>query len=316
MSTTHTGAAFGLRDRDGLAVIGRTLHDLRGIRYNQEPGGNAPAATEPPPAFNVDDILAANGQPPAGAPAAPPATFIAPPAAPAAPVVPGNGVPVTATPSAPAPAAPQAPVTPPAAPAAPEGLPDNAPEWLKDPSKLDPVKAWKLFENLRTDLEEAKTKKDEAANTAAEQAKQSLTDQLAQALGLKPKDAPADPQEVISSITQERDAARQQLREFTQREAIRAAADAPEVGAEIALLLPILNGNPAFTALDPTATDYAVQVTALAKATVDQFPQIRKVQVAPRSGNGEVPYTGNLPSQEPTSVDEWRAEIGKETRGA
>ncbi|GAA3330647.1 hypothetical protein HP467_07265 [Curtobacterium albidum] len=30
-------------DRDGLAVIGRTRHDLMGIRYNGDTGGNAPA---------------------------------------------------------------------------------------------------------------------------------------------------------------------------------------------------------------------------------------------------------------------------------
>jgi len=33
-----------LRDRDGMAVIGRTLHDLRGIRHDEGEGGNASAA--------------------------------------------------------------------------------------------------------------------------------------------------------------------------------------------------------------------------------------------------------------------------------
>lgn len=64
-----------VRDRDGMAVIGRTLHDLRGIRFEDGEGGNAPAA---PPA----------------APAAP----AAPPAAPAAPAAPAP-----AAPAAPAP---------------------------------------------------------------------------------------------------------------------------------------------------------------------------------------------------------------------
>jgi len=37
-----------LADADGLAVIGRTLHDLRGIRFEDGPGGNTPAPTETP----------------------------------------------------------------------------------------------------------------------------------------------------------------------------------------------------------------------------------------------------------------------------
>jgi hypothetical protein len=42
---THNlpAALLALDGPDGLAVIGRTLHDLRGIRYNTDPGGNPPA---------------------------------------------------------------------------------------------------------------------------------------------------------------------------------------------------------------------------------------------------------------------------------
>lgn len=40
-----------LADRDGLAIIGRTLHDLRGIRFEDGPGGGTPApAPAPAPA--------------------------------------------------------------------------------------------------------------------------------------------------------------------------------------------------------------------------------------------------------------------------
>jgi len=42
MSTTNP--AFARTDVDGLAVIGRTLHDLRGIRFGEGDGGNTPAA--------------------------------------------------------------------------------------------------------------------------------------------------------------------------------------------------------------------------------------------------------------------------------
>jgi len=40
--------SLALRGPDGLAVIGRTLHDLRGIRYAEGEGGNEPPAAEEP----------------------------------------------------------------------------------------------------------------------------------------------------------------------------------------------------------------------------------------------------------------------------
>ena len=41
-------AAFSRRDSDGLAATGRSLHDLRGIRYTEGEGGAAPAPVELP----------------------------------------------------------------------------------------------------------------------------------------------------------------------------------------------------------------------------------------------------------------------------
>lgn len=93
-----------LRNVDGLAVIGRTLHDLRGIRFDGEEGGNAPAGTP-----TAQATAAANG-----------------------------------------------------------GADSNAP-WTKE--NFDPDRAFKLVENLRSDLAEQKTKTDAAIAAAAEQAK-------------------------------------------------------------------------------------------------------------------------------------------------
>jgi hypothetical protein len=81
-----------LADDDGLAVIGRTLHDLRGIRFDNGTGGNAPAPQQsavpaPPPGVNPP----APEQQPAPAPASPPAPAPAAPAPaqqPAAPALP------------------------------------------------------------------------------------------------------------------------------------------------------------------------------------------------------------------------------------
>lgn len=43
-------APCALRGPNGLAILGRTPHDLRGIRYGEGEGGAAPAAAETPPA--------------------------------------------------------------------------------------------------------------------------------------------------------------------------------------------------------------------------------------------------------------------------
>ncbi|TFC92048.1 MULTISPECIES: hypothetical protein [Cryobacterium] len=57
------------RNSDGMAIIGRTLHDLRGIRFGEGEGGNTPPPAAPPVA--------------APAPVAAPPTPVAPPATPA-----------------------------------------------------------------------------------------------------------------------------------------------------------------------------------------------------------------------------------------
>lgn len=74
---TRTAHAV-LTDRDGLAVIGRTRHDLMGIRYEGEPGGNTPPA--PVPAPPADPVPAPTPAPPAPPAPAPPAPAPAPPA--------------------------------------------------------------------------------------------------------------------------------------------------------------------------------------------------------------------------------------------
>jgi len=70
-----------LRNRDGLAVIGRTMHDLRGIRFDEGEGGNTPPVPAAPSAAPPAAPPAAPTAPPA--PPAPPAAPESPPAAPA-----------------------------------------------------------------------------------------------------------------------------------------------------------------------------------------------------------------------------------------
>lgn len=70
----HLTAQHTTRDAFGLAVIGRTAHDLMGIRYNEGEGGNTPAGGQEPP----KPTAPATPTPPA--PAAPAAGATTPPA--------------------------------------------------------------------------------------------------------------------------------------------------------------------------------------------------------------------------------------------
>lgn len=69
-----------LRDRDGLAIIGRTRHDLMGIRYDGEEGGNTPPA---PPAGGGNSTPPPAPPAPAPQPPAPPTPPAPQPPAPA-----------------------------------------------------------------------------------------------------------------------------------------------------------------------------------------------------------------------------------------
>lgn len=82
MHTTQTPIAA---QAHGLAIIGRTVADLRGHRFGEGEGGNAPVGAPPAPA------PAPAGTPAAPAPAAPSA-----PAEGAIPLNPATGVPFTA----------------------------------------------------------------------------------------------------------------------------------------------------------------------------------------------------------------------------
>lgn len=68
----HTRTIHSVRTTaDGMAGLGRTLHDLRGIRFEENNGGNTPAGTPAAPAAPAG--APAPAAPPAGEPAAAPA---------------------------------------------------------------------------------------------------------------------------------------------------------------------------------------------------------------------------------------------------
>jgi len=123
---------FTLRDVDGLAVIGRTRHDLMGIRYDEGEGGNTPPAGDQP-----------SGQQQTGT---------------------------------------------------------DAP-WTKD--NFDPDRAYRLVENLRTDLASEKTKREQAITDAVSQAQKDIVAQIASALGggEQPETDPAKLQAKVTDLS-------------------------------------------------------------------------------------------------------------------
>lgn len=195
--TTSPTAACG---PNGMALIGRSLHDLRGIRFEQGEGGGAPApAPAAPPA-------------PAPAPAAPPAPAPTPAPAPAAPPAP-----------APGPAAPPAPPAPPAADplAGQKDLEGDLDGGIKF-ADLDP----------RTQAEVRKLRNEaKVTRETTTKAQQEWADKVATALGIKPSADPADP----AAIAAQAEKSQADLKVAKLENAV--LLHAPALGANAAVLL-------------------------------------------------------------------------------
>lgn len=219
---TQLEQLYGRRDIDGMAVTGRTRHDLRGIRFAEGEGGNGPAG---------GDGAGGNGE-----------TL--------------NG-----------------------------GAGDNAP-WTKE--NFDPERAWRLTENLRTDLASQKTKTDAAIAAAAEKAKKDTLAEFAKLLG--GEQAETDPAKLQQRVTELTSSITEKDTALTSAQAALKARD-----LNIAVLSnpAIRNANPklllahkAFTdsigQVDPT--DEAAITAAINKALQDNAA----LKATPsRSGSGE-----------------------------
>ena len=145
MSTTNP--VFARTDADGIAGIGRSLFDLRGIRFADGDGGNGGdgAGGEQLTDAQAQAILAQ--------------------------ALASGGKHVAES--------------------------ENAP-WTKE--NFDPDRAFKLVENLRSDLTAEKGKREQAIKDAVTQAQQSWTQQIGQALGIT-KVEETDPAKLNASIS-------------------------------------------------------------------------------------------------------------------
>jgi hypothetical protein len=230
MSRT-TSITPALRDRDGMAVIGRTKQDLMGIRYGEGEVGGAPD-----------------------------------PAAVAA--------------------AAQA--------AAAKAAEDAAkPPWGDDPTKFDPDKAWRLIQNVKSDLADQKTKTEAAiaaaATKAAEDAQKATLAQFAKLLGGGEQEE-TDPVKLAAKVT---DLSTQIATKDTDLTKAQADVKAGQLSTAVAILSHGLGANPklllaneefktSIASVEPTdeaaiqaAITKAIQANAALKAT------------PPRSGSGE-----------------------------
>lgn len=152
-------------------------------------------------------------------------------------------------------------------------------------------------EKLRREAADYRTKRKEEADRAAQ-----LEAELAKYRdGLKAltgeQEAEKSPEDIIASLTAERDQAAQQLAAIRTESALtRAAADA---GADAELLTLVLKGKGALKDLDPNTDDFAAQVAELVTAEVAANPKLKATQAVPQSSGSNpedaaAPRTGQL----------------------
>lgn len=193
----------------------------------------------------------------------------------------------------------------PAEPVDPPADPDPASPAPTDPETPAPEAADELPEWARKSLTKA-NKEAAAARAAAKQAKddaaaaqQTLVQSIGKALGLV-QDNEEPTVESLTSSLQERD------QNLTSTQAALAAQRAENavlrvagtLNADADALLDSRGFTEKLAAVDPAADDYASQVEALVKAEVESNARYRKVQVAPRSSNGDPAPAGGNPAPE------------------
>ena len=147
-------------------------------------------------------------------------------------------------------------------------------------------------EKLRKEAADYRTKRKEEAERAA-QLEAELTkyrDGLKNLFG--ESEAEKTPEDIIASLTAERDQAAQQLAQVRTDQALTAAAT--QAGADAELLTLVLKGKGALTDLDPTADDFAAQVAALVDAEVAANPKLRATPAVPQS-SGSTPEDTTSP---------------------
>jgi hypothetical protein len=214
------------------------------------------------------------------------------------PIVPEGGAPV-GTP----PVEPESPKPgPPAAADTVEGSADGGKTFTSD-----------YVEKLRK--EAAKNRVDDKAaiqaqiDTALTNGQKAWATELAKKLGVIEDEGEATPEDIIKTLTTERDDFRTKFETLSSRDIARNERDAINTasatyGGDDALVRAVIKADDLLTGIDPNADDYAAQVAAVVKEQIEKNTKLLKVQVAPRSGS-ETPPSGGV-TDDPEDVDSFR----------
>lgn len=258
ITAPHTGAA---RDVDGLAVVGRTLHDLRGIRFDDGEGGNVPAGGAP---------ATDGGENPAGRQSS-------------QSNLPGPGV---------APSARQGDPTPGAAPTStptptPSGDPapgsDPAPSSTPTPGQQQQYTPEQTQQYIASLRQEAKTNREraEAAEAARNTALQALGLQMDAQGNITPIPKQETPAPVVEAQTE---------RDNTQRENL-VLRIAPSLKADADKMLDSRSFASQLSQLDPTDRAGA---EALVREWLEGHPE-HAIAPAPAAASGGTQHAGGAP---------------------
>ncbi|UBU16668.1 hypothetical protein [Nonomuraea gerenzanensis] len=220
----------------------------------------------------------------------------------------------------------QAEVTPPEPPAADDSAVnpdakrvDELPTWAQKLIKDTRAEAadWRSkLKDAQKSADEATAKQGPSPEEITEKVKTDFAQQIAKALGLAAEEEkPLDPQQVIETLTAERDSTAQERdkeRERHRRALIELAVHraSQKVGADPDALLDSRSFLKAVRDMDPDADDFSTSLAETIQTAVENNPKFKSATQAgpPARSGGE--FTGGpgerAPSSEP-SIDEFRA---------
>lgn len=200
---------------------------------------------------------------------------------------------------------------------------ESANEPIEDPAILR-----KEIEKLRRENAAARVKGNEKAEKAAKEAaekaaaetQQGLVEKWGRELGLiKDEEAAPKPEDIIAKLTEERDAVAQReteaarrLRELTEHNALRDAAEAHE--GDFNSLSDSKELSKTLASLDHSADDYATQVSAAVSAALQANPKFRKEQPRIPAGRSGADLSAGNGAGKPLGDDSSIEELIKSRR--
>lgn len=127
--------------------------------------------------------------------------------------------------------------------------------------------------------------------------------------------AETSPEDLVASLTAERDRIAAERDAIRLEQTISAAARVPDVNADLDLLVPYLKGTGALSKIDATADDLAAQVAAVVTEAVTANPKLRATPVVPGS-SGTAPEASKPAGPSQVTREEFSAMTAAERLAA